>query len=63
MEAQAFYGDMTERLAGWLREQPEVDEASVERTNMHTLSATFDGGRIELALQHDADSPDTRVRT
>jgi len=57
-----FYGTMTERLAGWLREQDEVDADSVERTNMHTLSATFDGTRIEIALQHDASSPGDRIR-
>ncbi len=57
MKEEEFYGLMTERVAAWLREQPEVNPDSVERVNMHTVAAAFDGRRVEVALQHDAASP------
>ena len=57
MDAETFYRTMLERLSEWLAEQPEINPDSVERVNMHTVAAAFDGRRVEIALQHDAASP------
>ena len=54
MDSKEFYDTMTDRVADWLRAQPEVDDASVERVNVHTVAAEFDGGPIAVVLQHDA---------
>ena len=62
MEATEFYRIMTDRLIEFLVEQDEVNPDSVERVNMHTVAAAFDGRRVELAVQHDAASPHTDRR-
>lgn len=57
MQEVEFYNEATDRLIEWLNDQPEVEAGTVERLNMHTIGAVFDGGRIEVSLQHDAADP------
>ena len=57
MKEEEFYRLMADRAIEWLVGMDEVNPDSVERVNMHTVAAAFDGRRVEITLQHDAASP------